>query len=429
MDKFSDWLQKVMAPVIKFTGNNKFFTALRDAFSITTAFLIAGSFALLGSIFITGSTGLAGIEGLEWLANYGHIFSTINYVGVSCITLIVVLVIGYQLGKSNGQKPLITMILGLTCFMIMLDPDDISSGFSATYMFLGFICAFVSVSFFSKLMKFEKIKIKLPDSVPPMIADSFNSLIPVIIVLYAFGLVAGILYGAFGVYANDIIYTVIQAPFSNIVESLPGVYVIIIISQLLWWCGIHGTNAMKGVTEVIWTTGLAANAELIAQGLTPTHWYTKNFMHLFTNLGGAGQVIGLAVAILLLSKREDWKQITKVSMVPVLCGIDEPLVFGLPIMLNPILLIPFIVAPLVCATLGYFACATGFLENAYILSISGMPMFLQQILGYNGQISVIILTVLCIVISTLIYAPFVIVSNKQAEKEGLIETSEAEAEA
>lgn len=413
MDNFSEKLQKFLSPLANFVGSNKFFNALRDGFVLTTAFLIAGSFALVFQILICSSNGLAGIAGLEWLANYSNIFSTINYVGLSCISLFVILVIGYQLGKVNKTNPLITMILATSCFIIMLDPNDIGNNLGAKSMFLAFICAFVSTELFKWLLSFDKIKIKMPAGVPQMITDSFNTLIPTIIVLYVFGIIAGVLYGAFGVYANDVIYTFLQKPFSGIVESLPGLYVIIVVSQLLWWMGIHGTNALKGVTEVIWTSGLALNAELIAAGSTPTHWYTKNFMHLFTNLGGAGQVIGLAVAILIFSKREDFKSITKASFVPVLCGIDEPLVFGLPIMLNPVFIIPFIVSPLVCGTIGYFACQTGFLQNAYVNSISGMPMLIQQILGYNGQLSVIILTFVCIIVSTIIYTPFVLITNKQ----------------
>ena len=419
MDRFSEKLQKFLAPLARFTGTNKYFNALRDAFVIQTGLLIAGSFALVLNIWICGGSGLAGKPGLEWLANNSNVFSTINYVGVSCISLYTVMILGYQIGKADGQKPFITMLLAVSCFLIMLDPSNVGGNLGAQYLFLSFFVAFGSVGLYNLLMKNEKIKIKMPAGVPPMVADSFNGLIPTLIVLFLFGTIAGVIFANWGLYANDIIYKFIQLPFSNIVESYFGWLLITVLAQLLWWLGIHGNNALRAISSPIATAGLAENAELVAAGLTPTHWYTINFSHLFTSLGGSGQVIGLALAILLFSKRKDHRQITKVSMPTVLCGIDEPLVFGLPIMLNPTFLIPFIVSPVVCGTIGYFACKTGFLQNAFIRSVSGMPMFIQQWLGWNGQLSAMILLVVVIVVSTLIYAPFVLVANREKVEEDI----------
>ncbi len=416
MNSFTDKLQKWLSPMVNFAGSNKYFTAIRDAFSVTTAFLIAGSLALILQIFVTGSTGLAGVAGFEWLANYSHIFSTINFVGVSCISLEVVAVLGYQLGKANKTKPVITMILSISCFLTMVDQDNVGGSLGAKSLFLALIVGLTSTALFKWLMGFEKIKIKMPEGVPPMIADSFNTLNPTMLVMLVYGLIAGILYGQAGVYINDVIYNVIQAPFTNVAESLPGLIVVLVFQQLFWWMGIHGNNAMKGAMSTFWEGGLALNAELIAAGQVATHWNTINFQHLFICLGGSGQVIGLALAILLFSKKKDQKEITKASILPVVCGIDEPLVYGLPIMLNPTYLIPFLVAPIVCGIIGYVASTTGFLQSAYIRDVSGMPMFIQQFLGYNGQASAIILTVVCIVLSTLIYTPFVLLDNRMSEQ-------------
>ena len=181
--------------------------------------------------------------------------------------------------------------------------------------------------------------------------------------------------------------------------------------------GIHGHMAMNVVAKPVRQAAIAANLEAVAAGLLPTQWYTLAYVHTFTNLGGGGVVISLAISILLFSKRSDRKDITKVSMIPLICGISEPMVFGLPIMLNPIYIIPFVLTPLICGNIGYYAQVSGFLTPSYVESIPGMPMFIQQFLAYSGQWQAIVLTILVILIGVIIYTPFVLIDNAQAKKE------------
>ena len=294
------------------------------------------------------------------------------------------------------------------------------SNLGASALFLAFFVAILSNLIFVNLMRFEKIKIKLPDSVPPMIARSFNSLIPAWITITVFGIFAGTLYGATGLYINTIIYNVIQVPFNQIIGSQIGVSIIVVLSQLLWWAGIHGHMAMNVIAKPVRTAALAANIAAVSAGLVPEEFYTLAYVHLFTNLGGSGIVISLALAILVFSKRQEYKDITKLSMIPLICGISEPMVFGLPIMLNPIFLIPFVLVPLITANIGYYAITSGFLVSSYVESVAGMPMFIQQFLGFSGQWQAILLTVVVLVIGFLSYAPFVILSNKKTESELLL---------
>ena len=325
--------------------------------------------------------------------------------------------IAYSLGKKKGLKPEFCAVLSAVCFLILTNQENIGGNLGASALFLGFFVGILSIFLYGKLMSYEKIKIKMDASVPPMIASSFNSLIPVAITLLFFGLVAGVLYGTTQMYLNDIVYKVIQVPFNQVVGSQLGVSIIIILSQLLWWMGIHGHMAMNVVAKPVRQAAIAANMEAVAAGLLPTQWYTLAYVHTFTNLGGGGVVISLAISILLFSKRSDRKDITKVSMIPLICGISEPMVFGLPIMLNPIYIIPFVLTPLICGNIGYYAQVSGFLTPSYVESIPGMPMFIQQFLAYSGQWQAIVLTILVILIGVIIYTPFVLIDNAQAKKE------------
>ena len=417
LNKMTSWFEKWIGPIAEFTNTNIYLTSISDAFTMQMPLIIVGSFALLLNIFICSGTGLAKYESLAWLANYGRVFSTINYACISCMALWTCVLIAYSLGKKKGLKPEFCAVLSAVCFLILTNQENIGGNLGASALFLGFFVGILSIFLYGKLMSYEKIKIKMDASVPPMIASSFNSLIPVAITLLFFGLVAGVLYGTTQMYLNEIVYKVIQVPFNQVVGSQLGVSIIIILSQLLWWMGIHGHMAMNVVAKPVRQAAIAANMEAVAAGLLPTQWYTLAYVHTFTNLGGGGVVISLAISILLFSKRSDRKDITKVSMIPLICGISEPMVFGLPIMLNPIYIIPFVLTPLICGNIGYYAQVSGFLTPSYVESIPGMPMFIQQFLAYSGQWQAIVLTILVILIGVIIYTPFVLIDNAQAKKE------------
>lgn len=418
LEKFTTILEKVLMPITNYMNRNKYICAIRDSFSIMMPVIIVGSFALLFNIFVCTKTGLAQFEGLAWLENYSKIFSTVNFTCISCMALWLVFLMGYQLGEK--QNKLLSALITTVCFLVVSDQENLLSNLGASALFLAFFVAILSNLIFVNLMRFDKIKIKLPDSVPPMIARSFNSLIPAWITITVFGIFAGTLYGATGLYINTIIYNVIQVPFNQIIGSQIGVSIIVVLSQLLWWTGIHGHMAMNVIAKPVRTAALAANIAAVSAGLVPEEFYTLAYVHLFTNLGGSGIVISLALAILVFSKRQEYKDITKLSMIPLICGISEPMVFGLPIMLNPIFLIPFVLVPLITANIGYYAITSGFLVSSYVESVAGMPMFIQQFLGFSGQWQAILLTVVVLVIGFLSYAPFVILSNKKTESELLL---------
>ena len=368
LEKFTSLLEKFLMPITNYMNSNKYICAIRDSFSIMMPIIIVGSFALLFNIFICSKTGLAQFESFTWLENYSNMFSTVNFVCISCMAIWLVFLMGYTLGEEKNK--LLSALVTTVCFLVVSNQENLLSELGASALFLAFFVAIISNILFTSLMKLDKIKIKLPDTVPPMIARSFNSLIPAWLTITVFGLFAGILYGATGLYINNIIYNVIQVPFNQVVGSQLGVSIIVLLSQLLWWTGI---------------------------------------------------VISLALAILVFSKRQEYKDITKLSMLPLICGISEPMVFGLPIMLNPIFLIPFVLVPLITANIGYYAITSGFLTASYVESIAGMPMFIQQFLAFSGQWQAIVLTIVVIVVGFILYTPFVIISNRKNASELALE--------
>ena len=418
LDKFSELMERILTPMADFMNSNKYVVAIQSAFTLYTPIVITGSFAFMLNLMVcSASSGLAQFPGFEWLANYAGVFSTVNFASISCMALWISFLVGYSIGEQDGHKPLTCGLISACCFIVVSDQTNLAASLGASALFLSFFAAIVSMLVFNALMKFERIKIKLPESVPAMISSSFNALIPAFITIIAFGLFAGILFALTGTYINSIIYTVIQIPFNQTIGTQLGVSIITVLSQLLWWMGIHGHMAMNAVAKPVRTAALAANIAAVASGALPPEFYTLAFVHLFMNLGGSGIVVSLALAILAFSKRPDYREVTKVSFVPLLFGISEPMVFGLPIMLNPVFFFPFVIAPLITCNIGYYAISSGFLTSAYVESIAGAPMILQQFLAFSGQWQALLMVVVVIAVAFAIYVPFVLVSNRQYEKE------------
>ncbi|WP_166082264.1 PTS sugar transporter subunit IIC [Erysipelothrix anatis] len=420
LEKFTNSLEKILMPITNYMNSNKYVLAIRDSFTIMMPVVIIGSFALLFNILLFSTSGLAQFKGFEWLSNYSSIMSTVVFATINCMSLWIVFLMGYSLADKDGQSRLLPALIATVSFLVVSDQENLLSNLGATSLFLAFIVSIISSIVFGKLSRIEKIKIKLPDSVPPMISQSFNALIPAWITVTIFGIFSGVLFGTTGLYINSIIYNIIQVPFNQIVGSQLGVSIIVVLSQLLWWMGIHGHMAMNVIAKPVRAAAIAANIAAVSAGLVPKEFYTLAYVHLFTNLGGSGIVISLALSILVFSKKKEYKDITKVSMVPLICGISEPMVFGLPIMLNPIFLIPFVLVPLITANIGYYAITSGFLTTSYVESIAGMPMVLQQILSFSGQWQALLMIVIVITIGFVIYTPFVLLSNK-TNSEGSLE--------
>jgi len=166
---------------------------------------------------------------------------------------------------------------------------------------------------------------------------------------------------ATGSYINEFIYAVVQAPLSAAVQSTAGVVIMAVVCQLFWFLGIHGGLVVEPIRSPISAAGLAENIAAVQAGLTPAYPLTRGFWTVFVVVGGAGLTLSLIFAILMFSKREDHRAIAKLSLLPGICGIGEPMVFGLPLVLNPVFAIPFILNSGIAAAIGLFAIKIGLL--------------------------------------------------------------------
>ena len=214
-----------------------------------------------------------------------------------------------------------------------------------------------------KLVDSGKLKISLPDSVPPNVSQSFAVLFPTIITILCVSIV-GYITSLFGLTMFDVISTIMK-PIEKIMTGLPGYLVVVLIMQLLWWFGIHGPNVMSAVTTPFMTKMMATNLELYqaGEGVTASGvFYTAGskysiianpFASGWFGPTGSGITMGLIIAIMLFSKRDDFKAIAKLAIPCGLFNINEPIIFGIPMVINAMLAVPFFLTPVACVCCGY----------------------------------------------------------------------------
>ena len=377
------------------------------------------------NILVSGANGLA--QWIPWLSNLSPAFTAINFVTISCMSLPIAFLIGYKLAEKENLPQLESGLIGLLSYLAVCpntistvveglkDPvvlNGLGAGvIGAQGLFVSMIMSMVAVKFFGLLTNIDAIKIKMPDSVPTGIARSFNILIPIFIIITAFS-VGGCLFNTFtGNYLNVWIYNIIQLPLQALANTTGGILVLALVNQLFWFLGIHGGMVIEGVRGPLSAAGLAENISAVQAGGVATNILTRGFWTSFVVVGGGGITLSLLIAIFIFSKREDHKSIAKFSLIPGICGINEPIIFGTPIVLNPILSIPFLIMPCISSGLGYLVQKMGIVSLGYIVDPSFTPFFAQGFLSALDIRNVIFMFVL-IAISVAVYYPFFKVYEK-----------------
>ena len=457
MDGLTSWMERHILPVAAKIGAQKHLVALRDAFIGMMPATMAGAIAVLLNAFMRDFpntylgadnaitkffTPVIAVNGLVWtgtLAIMAVIFSAS---------------FGYNLAKAYNVDALSGALVSLAAFIMgipqsaslslaleealpanvvdMINSTSATSGFAAdgstisaagwgyfpfsayiggSGLFTAIIFGFVSVIIFAKLMQ-KNIIIKMPDSVPPAVSRAFAAIIPGIAGLYASGLIYYLFERFVGMPIIDWISESIQKPLLGLSQGYFAVFIIVLLVHVLWFFGLHGTNIMGPVLQSIYGVAMVENTNAYQLGeAVPYKWVAGSF-EAFVWPGGAGVTLMLLIAILLFSKRADYKTVGKLGIGPGLFNINEPVMFGLPIVLNPLFIIPFIVAPLVTATIAYFATTLGLVAPVVVNVIWVMPTILSGFLATGGDWRAIILTIINLAVALLIWAPFIIAANK-----------------
>lgn len=420
MEKMQDTLSKVG----EWSANNKYLVAIKNAFEKYMPLIIIGAIAVLWTnVIVNDQTGLGALwKPIMNLSVLNPAFNAINFCTMGIIALGITFLVGYELAKNYKFSSSFCGFLSVVAWVSMLNTTQtivnveketvsVSGLFSGVLgtdgLFTGMIIAIVTVELFRALYSIDWLKIKLPDQVPEGVARSFEYLLPAFVLLLITSMLSLVIQNVSGGYINDLIFNLIQKPLTYVGGSLPGILCLTLISGLFWSVGLHGDNMIAGVVQPITLTLMLENTTAVEAGKAATNIVNWSFYRTFLATGGTGMVLGLTLAIFLVSKRADNRAIAKVAIIPNLFNIGEINMFGVPVVLNPFLIIPFILAPIVSIIFGYIMTYIGFCPVMYVTMPWTMPPFLMGFLAAGGSIMAGITQLLAIALSVVIYIPFV----------------------
>lgn len=436
MEKIMNFMTGKVMPVVSKMGNQRHLIAIRDGFMTMISLTMISALATL-------VTNLP-IDALKTFLSenaigqqIAELCQNISWGAFSFMAIFSCMAIAQSLWKNYGHNGFEGGLVAGAIFLAVSkqtvlykipDTTDVievagglaSRNFGATALFTGIIVALISVEVLNYFTKLKALEIKLPDMVPPAVSRSFKTMLPgmlTILVVVAVGL---ILRNITGEYLADLITKTIQTPIQSVTDSLATAIIYPLIVCGLWSVGVHGTNVLDGVTSPIFSSLAAKNMELASQGATSGYSVINGpFFSAFVWLGGAGATIGLIIAMVIAGKkaRERYGAITSLSFGPGIFNINEPIIFGLPIVLNPIIIIPFIITPTLLSVISYLAISSGLVSPVIVQSIPWTtPPIISGFLA-TGHFSGALLSGFNLLLSILIYIPFVKLSISMEEKE------------
>ncbi|MDR1034271.1 MAG: PTS transporter subunit EIIC [Bifidobacteriaceae bacterium] len=467
MDKFTQWMEEHFVPIAAKFGSQKHLVAIRDSFIAIMPVTMAGSVAVLfNAIFrdlmAPEMLNLPAVpEAMEWLIT---IDGSVWWGTIAMFALIFSFSIGYHVAKAYGVNEISAGLVSTAAY-ITITPQTASASLSApeggafsqtvideitaaggtvdatgislgawgnlnvSYLnagglFTAMILGLIGTIIFAKII-IAKITIKLPEMVPPAVSQAFAAIIPGAIVIFGAGLLSFILGKIHEANPDipealaDLIAKFIQQPFLGASQGIGWVVLVVFMVQFLWFFGLHGASIMTPVLSGTYLPALLENNAVWEQthdiSQFPYLWTSGSFDLVWQ--GGSGASFALLIAILVFSKREEYRMIAKLATPMGVFEINEPVVFGLPIVLNPIFVIPWLLVPCILAVITYAATAIGFMPPPFIQ----MPWITPPIIiafmasGFSWQAAVVALIDLAVAFA--IWSIFVIVANGMVNKE------------
>ncbi|AMB97257.1 PTS cellobiose transporter subunit IIC [Aerococcus urinaeequi] len=416
MNNIIDKLAESLTPFAAKLGNNRYLTVLRDAF------MLAFPLTMFGSIVVVFNNLPFFPDALK--GSLGTLLGNGQNATMSIMTVFVAFGIGYYLTKSYDEDGVFGGVVALASFLILTPFNFLTAEgvevagalttdrLGAKGMFIGMLAAFLATEIYVRITK-KGIKITMPDGVPDAVSRSFSSLIPAISTLTVFLLINAAVVGLFNTNLHDVIYTFIQQPLTGLGSSLPATLLALFLIQILWFFGLHGQVIINSVLDPIWQTLSLENLAAYEAGQELPHIITKSFMDTFTvSLGGTGMTLMVVILMAFVMKSKQLKEIGKLGLGPGIFNVNEPVIFGLPIVLNASMVIPWVLTPLVVTIFNYFMMASGiFPATTGVVVPWTMPLFFSGMMATNSVMGGI-LQLIDVVIVAAIWFPFLKVQDK-----------------
>lgn len=437
---FVDKLSEKLLPIVSKMNSQRHLLAIRDSFIITMPLVMAASIMVLLNALIFSNATVQQFIDLSPLADLAVI---VNNGTMSILSVVVCYNIGWNLanhyirsGKMDDPafSAVHAGVLSVALLFILMPVKSMvtltdGSTAEATGVFMqsltsssglatAMLASLLGTELFMKLAKIKRIKIKMPDGVPPAVATSFNSLIPETVVILIFAIFVFALNRLAGLDFPSLIELIIQTPLKAFVLSVPGILFLQFFSDFLWVFGMHGSSILAPIRQAPLLQSIQENMDAFSAGKEIPNIITEPFTNAFGLIGGGGCILPLVIAILWVSKRQEQRQIAKFGLTTCLFNITEPIMFGLPVVMNPIYMIPCALIPSVNLIIAYFATSIGLIEKTVAAAPWITPPVIQSFIATGGDIKAAILTVILIVLDVFLFVPFVLAANK-ARREGV----------
>nr|WP_263325116.1 PTS cellobiose transporter subunit IIC [Neobacillus sp. Marseille-Q6967] len=432
MNKFLEFLEKYFMPFAGKLAAQRHLGALRDGIILTMPMIIIGSvFLILGYLPIPGYADfMANTFGDAWLAKLSYpVDATFNMMG-----LIAAFGIAYRLAERYQIDAVTAGVISLCAFLLAtpfnvpFTPEGASEALTvggaipvalmgSKGLFVAIIIALFSTEVYRYILK-KDIVIKMPDGVPPAVSKSFVALIPGFIVV-AIVWIIRLAIEYFGINSiHDVVTLVLGKPLGLLGGTLAGSLVAEALVILLWSAGLHGSNIVSGVLGPIWLANTDANRIAFQAGEELPNIITQQFFDVFINIGGSGGTLALMLMMVFLAKSRQMKDLGKLAAGPGVFMINEPIIFGMPIVMNPLLIIPFFLGPMMSVVLTYLAMDFGLVAKPAGIAIPWTtPPIIGGYLATGGHISGAVMQLVNIAVSFLIYFPFFRLWDRMKQKE------------
>lgn len=407
---------KVVPVIMKFVSL-KGVVALKDGLLYTMPLTIVGSVFLLLANFPIQAV-VDWLNAMGWIdplnQAYGATFNIVALIGVMGIAYEYVKKEGYQ-GLNAGVLGIVVFLITTNSFVVAESGEVVSNVIDKTWtagqgMITAIIIGLIVGWVYSWFMKHD-IRIKMPAGVPDGVANSFTALIPGFVIIIGATLVYSFFKFVLDTTFIEAVYTVIQTPLQGMTDSLGGVLMMTFLIPFLWWFGVHGSTIVGGLMGSLLQANGLANQAIIDSGLELTienggRIVTQQFIDQFITVTGAGLTLGLVMYMIFFAKSKQCKELGKLGGVPGIFNINEPILFGTPIVMNPFLALPFIGMPVLSGIITYFSISTGLVP---LFSAISVPWTTPPIISgfIVGGWRAALLQAAILILSFFVYLPFI----------------------
>lgn len=410
-------LQEKLLPVAARLGNNKALVSIRDGITLTIPLLLIGSL-----LMVIASFPIPGWE--KYLGDIGvadYLWKGVDS-SFGLLGLVASFGIAYFMARQYKVDGIPAGIVSLSSFITVTPfiTGEAGAGMPTAFMaskglFVAMILGLINGYIYQWFIN-HNIQIKMPDGVPPAVSKSFSAIIPGAVTIVGWLIVYATLDKLSLPNLHEIAQVALGGPFGLLGNNVIGLLILIFLNSSFWFVGLHGGNVVNAVMKPLWLANLDANKVAYQTGETLPNIFTSVFMDNFVFIGGGGATIGLVLALGYLAHKKkaskQLKTLAPITVIPGLFNINEPAMFGVPIVLNILLLVPFILAPMFNLLVAWGAMASGLVPLTYTDPGWTMPPVISGLLA-TGSISGSLLQIVLIVLDVLLYLPFVIAIEKR----------------